>query len=114
MLTRPLFERGLGAEAEIEVLPVRLQRPRRNASGQFPEFGINVFNVAARLDRSPELSITKSAYFTFSSIGICERMRAAIWSSQRPERSRIGGEIVRMLRVLAFYAELNCKEDMNV
>src|SRR5260370_42152257 len=26
-------------------------------------------------------------------------------------RNHIGGEIVRMLRVLAFYVELNCKQD---
>src|SRR5207248_6174107 len=29
-------------------------------------------------------------------------------------RNHIGEEIVRMLRVLAFFVELNCKEDMNV
>jgi len=28
-------------------------------------------------------------------------------------RNHIGEQIVRMLRVLAFYVELNCKDDMN-
>jgi hypothetical protein len=30
------------------------------------------------LSTVPELSITKSAYLIFSSIGICDRMRASI------------------------------------
>jgi hypothetical protein len=29
-------------------------------------------------------------------------------------RNHIEAEVVRMLRVLAFYAELNCKDDMNI
>jgi len=29
-------------------------------------------------------------------------------------RNKVGEEIVRMLRVLAFYVELNCKDDMNI
>ena len=29
-------------------------------------------------------------------------------------RNHIGAELVRMLRVLAFYVELNCKDDMNI
>jgi hypothetical protein len=28
-------------------------------------------------------------------------------------RNHAGSEIIRLLRVLAFYAELNCKDDMN-
>src|SRR2546421_9696783 len=38
--------------------------------------------------RSPELSMTKSANFTFSSKGIWERIRASISSSDKPERVR--------------------------
>jgi len=29
-------------------------------------------------------------------------------------RDHLGGEIVRLMKLLAFYAELNCKEDMNI
>ena len=29
-------------------------------------------------------------------------------------RNQLGHEIVRLLKVLAFYAELNCKDDMNI
>src|SRR5215468_9351791 len=40
------------------------------------------------LENPRELSITKSAYFTFSSKGIWERMRASICSSDNEERAR--------------------------
>ena len=47
----------------------------------------SILDLVRRVVRqNPELSMTKSAYFTFSSIGICERIRASICSSDKPER----------------------------